>query len=283
MTPEGLGRHCAHCCKTVIDFTTWSDAALYKFFATHQGDVCGRFLSTQTDRPIHIPHQPHSRLYRMTIALGLTLIFTQGTSVHAQSIAPLAVQTIPAPNQNNNCAEIKGKVVDKYKEPLPEVKVIAFQGGTEKGSSQTDFDGNYTIKLVDPGFYDLHVFFENRTWIIVTRLVAAPSHTTIQNAIVDTTDTATRIIPYKKPLLNPQGGGDTIKYDYINSLPISTYDTENFGTLTPSLYVKQGAVLVDYGHQRANGTLYIIDGVPVTDIVDIPVKKKRKRWHLFRK
>ena len=92
MTSNAGGRFCDQCSKTVIDFTTWSDSALYNFFAKKPQHVCGRFVNTQLHRPIHIPHQPHSRLYRMTIAMGLTLLFTQTPQLLAQSRPPETVR-----------------------------------------------------------------------------------------------------------------------------------------------------------------------------------------------
>ncbi|MBS1513225.1 MAG: hypothetical protein JST86_20480 [Bacteroidetes bacterium] len=48
MTPEEHGRHCAVCCKTVIDFTNMTDEEVQHFFLQrkHQ-QVCGRFRNTQ--------------------------------------------------------------------------------------------------------------------------------------------------------------------------------------------------------------------------------------------
>src|SRR4051812_22686169 len=93
MTPTGNGRFCDHCLKTVIDFTTWSDAALYNFFSKNDGPICGRYFESQLDRPISIPYQPHSRLYRLTIAMGLTLLFANSPNLHAQSMPPLVTQS----------------------------------------------------------------------------------------------------------------------------------------------------------------------------------------------
>jgi len=46
MTPEGNGRHCAHCSKIVTDFTTWSDEAILQYLSANSG-VCGRFRKEQ--------------------------------------------------------------------------------------------------------------------------------------------------------------------------------------------------------------------------------------------
>lgn len=96
MTPDAKanGRFCDSCQKTVIDFSSWNDTQLFAFFANGtQKHICGRFLTTQVNRPINIPHQPHSQLYRMTVALGLTLIFAQAPQLLAQTAPPQTTQT----------------------------------------------------------------------------------------------------------------------------------------------------------------------------------------------
>jgi hypothetical protein len=111
MLPADGGRFCGQCQTKVIDFSTWSDSDLYHFFSRNTMPVCGRFLTTQLDRPVQIPHQPHSRLYRMTVAMGLTLIFMQGTDVYAQSRPPQVAQTA-APTQATDTARKATTPVD---------------------------------------------------------------------------------------------------------------------------------------------------------------------------
>jgi len=56
MTPKDTGRHCAQCCKTVIDFTgcTTEDIAVYLYAQRHQS-VCGRFNQQQLDVDYLVP------------------------------------------------------------------------------------------------------------------------------------------------------------------------------------------------------------------------------------
>ena len=57
MTPEKDGRHCAQCCKTVVDFTNWEpEDILYYMQQQGKGDVCGRFMAEQLNTPI-LPSQ----------------------------------------------------------------------------------------------------------------------------------------------------------------------------------------------------------------------------------
>ena len=49
---------------------------------------------------------------------------------------------------------IKGKIYDKAtKEPLAFASVVAEISGAQLGGAQSDFDGQYTIKPLQPGKY----------------------------------------------------------------------------------------------------------------------------------
>jgi hypothetical protein len=51
MTPDGRGRHCAACSKTVIDFTVMTDSEVAAIFLGAGNNLpCGHFLETQLDR-----------------------------------------------------------------------------------------------------------------------------------------------------------------------------------------------------------------------------------------
>lgn len=51
MTPDGMGRFCGSCNKTVVDFTSWDDESVKNYFIQHYGGkVCGRFKKEQLDR-----------------------------------------------------------------------------------------------------------------------------------------------------------------------------------------------------------------------------------------
>lgn len=52
MTPEQDGRHCAQCCKTVVDFTNWLQEDILDYMQQGKGNVCGRFRPEQLNVPI---------------------------------------------------------------------------------------------------------------------------------------------------------------------------------------------------------------------------------------
>lgn len=72
MTPTGLGRHCAACQKTVVDFTQKSDAEILAYLANAAGETCGRLGSDQLNRPL-LPalSTPPAARWRAWLALGL--------------------------------------------------------------------------------------------------------------------------------------------------------------------------------------------------------------------
>jgi hypothetical protein len=54
--------------------------------------------------------------------------------------------------------ELRGKVIDASTlEPLPFADVVVFQNGSRKGGASTDLNGNYIIKPISPGTYDIIV------------------------------------------------------------------------------------------------------------------------------
>lgn len=185
MTPCEQGRYCAQCQKQVIDFTTWSDAALFNFFATRPQNVCGRMLVSQTQRAIHIPPQPHSRLYRMVVAMGLAALAAQ--PVNAQSKPPLkndtvlTATTLQEKEKPLTTGELRGKVLDDKKEPLLAATIQVFQRGKLMGRTVTDFDGEYIVAPLEPGYYDVLCTFTGYDSLMLTMVIVSPGKTITQN------------------------------------------------------------------------------------------------------
>ena len=211
MASTGDGRFCTHCQKTVIDFTDYSDTALYNFFATNKTPVCGHFSSTQVNRQINIPHQPHSKLYKLAIALGLTLLFTQTPKLLAQTRPPIAAQgaliknnDATQPDTTTNTGSIKGKILDEKKEPMPSAVIQVFQNGVLKGGVATDFDGYYTFNNLEPGQYN-----------VITTYVGYDSINT--NATVMAEKTTKLNLAFNKPK-NRHILGDIIVHEYSKPL-----------------------------------------------------------------
>jgi len=203
------GRFCAHCQKTVIDFSTWGDTALYNFFSKNTGNVCGTFSYDQLNRPVHIPYQPHSRLYRITIAMGLTLIFAQTPHLLAQSRPPIVQSKgdiVPEFINDKHYGGIYGRVLDDKKEVFPGAIVQVYLGAILKEEVITDLDGNYTIGPLEAGYYDLLVKHNGYNEIKVTSVIVSTQNRTTQNFILKRVAAnelpTVSVVTYRKPLVD---------------------------------------------------------------------------------
>ena len=205
VTPNG--RFCSHCEKNVIDFSTWSDTALYNFFAKNTAHVCGRLSPAQLERPINIPYQPHSKLYRITIALGLTLLCSQTPQLLAQNRPPkteqtsILKQTQPTGTQFGYLA---GRILDDKKQYAVGVLIQAYEGLNLRANDTTDQDGNYRIDGLETGYYDLVAISDGYKETRITNIVViADNRTTVNINLIPRgdNDTASVISTYRKPLM----------------------------------------------------------------------------------
>jgi hypothetical protein len=166
--------------------------------------------------------------------------------------------------------EIAGKVLDEKKEPLLSATVQIYQGGILKGGNVTDFDGIYSVKPLDPGYYDVLVSYTGYDSIMITKVVVQPGGKTTQNFTMSRASkelTTTIIRAYKKELVDQNNPGKTVlTSEDIKVLP-TTEVTDMVG-LAPALYQQQRGRGVSMGGARSNGVMYIIDGVQVQNIGD---------------
>jgi len=76
------------------------------------------------------------------LLIAFTIILTTTTLIYSQS------------------GTLKGVIKDQTtKDPIPFVNIVIELGGKQLGGTTTDFDGNYTIKPIPPGKYDVKATF----------------------------------------------------------------------------------------------------------------------------
>lgn len=151
MSPTEKGKFCNHCQKEVIDFTHWSDTALYNFFnQERKTEVCGRFFITQVNGHIKIPHQPQSKLYKIFVSFGLTLLFVHSsTKSFTQPPAKQENHFLESSqNQNNGHTTISGIVLDEENKPIlgAIIEIRDHENSIITGAT-TDWDGKFSILL----------------------------------------------------------------------------------------------------------------------------------------
>lgn len=123
-----------------------------------------------------------------------------------------------------NSGTLKGKVIDKdTKEPLPFANVVVYLNGNLVTGASTDFDGEYTIKPIDPGTYDVQFSMVGYTAQtqkgipVSSGRIAFASAELSSGAELD----AVEIIDYKVPLIDKDGGasGGTVSREEIAKMP----------------------------------------------------------------
>jgi hypothetical protein len=169
---------------------------------------------------------------------------------------------------------IKGKVIDKTtKEPLPFANVIAEINGQLAGGAQTDFDGNFTIKPLQPGKYDLKATFVGYTTASVTGVIVSADKITFQDVALTkgaVDITAVDITTYKNPIIDKGNPSTqtTITQEEIQVAP--TRDVKSVASTTAGVYQRDEGDDVNVRGSRSDATDYYVDGIKVRGSTNLP-------------
>ncbi len=161
MTPDGNGKFCGNCNKTVTDFSTFTDKELHEYLSKGKGTGCGRFENSQLNR-LMVTNNPSDTpvfrriLFGTALAAGVTgtaysqnnkEVIPTGTidsSGHATEIVIIRKYKTPV----EGYIQIKGKVTDKKTGiPLENVAVNLTIGTYNVSGAYTDSTGTYSIMV----------------------------------------------------------------------------------------------------------------------------------------
>lgn len=153
MTPTATGRHCAACQKTVVDFTGKSDAEILTFLAQAGQHKCGRFATSQLNRPLLASAPLPTQRWRAWLVAALATwglregLASPTKAQEPQAYAPATPGLTNGPTLPPELATvtIRGVVLDSAAhDNLPGVTVLL--KGTTIGTS-TDATGHFSLKL----------------------------------------------------------------------------------------------------------------------------------------
>lgn len=162
---------------------------------------------------------------------------------------------------------ILGTVVDANGDPVMSAQVQVSSGGITKGGTVTDFDGNYVIKPLDPGRYDVVVNYIAQKESRTTGVLVQPGQNTKVNVKLQPSD-ATQleevvITEYKVPLIDEYQGGSTTVKTSEEIEQMATRNTTSMVSTAAGAYSAVDGGAISMTGARTDGTLYIIDGVQV--------------------
>ncbi|MDC0249484.1 carboxypeptidase regulatory-like domain-containing protein [Flavobacteriales bacterium] len=167
---------------------------------------------------------------------------------------------------------LKGVVTDMMSgEAIPFANIIAEKNGNQIGGTTSDFDGNYTIKPLEPGTYTLKATFVGYGTVEVTGVIVSANKITMQDVKLQEGIAIgeVEIIAYKKPLLDQDNlSGETKTSEEIVALP--TRSVASVAATTAGIYQRDEGDGVNMRGSRGDATTYYIDGIKVVGNGGVP-------------
>ena len=125
------------------------------------------------------------------------------------SIVVISLCAAVTVNAQVGAGSLKGTVKDKKSsEPLPFVSVVIERGGTQVTGGSTDFDGNYFIKPIDPGTYDVVIAYTGYQPSRQTGVVINSNQITFLDITLNSGIELVEfeVVEYNVPLIQRDGG-----------------------------------------------------------------------------
>ncbi len=168
---------------------------------------------------------------------------------------------------------LKGKISDKStKEPIPFANIIIALGGTQVGGATSDFDGNFTIKPIPPGKYDVKATYVGYKGVLMKGLFINSDKITFQDLEMEPTSTTlseVEVVDYKVPLISKDqtSSGATVTSEEISKMP--NRSASSVASTVGGVFSADGETGSVRG-QRSEGTVMYIDGIKVRGSTNLP-------------
>jgi outer membrane receptor protein involved in Fe transport len=167
---------------------------------------------------------------------------------------------------------LSGKIVDKNTgETLPFVNVVVEKNGVQSGGTSSNFDGEYSIKPLDPGTYTVKASFVGYGAVQINGVIISSNKITFQNIqLSEGVDIAeVEVIDYKKPLLDQDNlGGKTVTSDEIAAMP--TRSVTSIVATTAGVYKQDENSGMNVRGSRDGSMVYYVDGMKVRGGLGVP-------------
>ncbi|MBL7765338.1 MAG: TonB-dependent receptor [Chitinophagaceae bacterium] len=182
-------------------------------------------------------------------------------------LAVFLMLTQIALGQASNAGEIYGRVTDEAKKGLDFATVRAFQGGVLKGGSNTDENGNFKIKPLSPGRYDIIVSYAGYVGQELKGVIVGNDQRVQQDFVLEKKTATTKkdvvVSTYRIKLIDASDPGKkAMSKEQIKQTP--SVSTGDFASMQAGVYQrKAGDAGLSVGGDRGSGTLYMIDGMMI--------------------
>ncbi|HWB62924.1 MAG TPA: TonB-dependent receptor, partial [Chitinophagales bacterium] len=157
--------------------------------------------------------------------------------------------------------------------PFATVAIVDAKGVATGRGTATDFDGNYSIKPLTPGKYNLRVSYVGYAAQLIEGVVVNADKSTFLDVKLKTATSdlkAVEIVSYKVPLIDP---GKTSSQNTVTSEEIASMATKNISDIaatTAGVFQGDQGGGINIKGGRDDATQYYVDGVKVTGVPTIP-------------
>lgn len=130
---------------------------------------------------------------------------------------------IPLPEVRN--AILKGRLLDsESKEPIPFANVVLEIDGTQIGGTNSDFDGNYTIRPVPSGVFELKASSIGFKPVLIEKVIISEGKITYLDVEMDASSLSldeVMVVAYETPLISKDRTttGATVSFDDMARMP----------------------------------------------------------------
>jgi len=163
-------------------------------------------------------------------------------------------------------SEIYGRVTDEKKAGLDFASVTALEGGIVKGGAKTDMNGNFKIKPLAPGKYDLKVTYVGYKEFLLTGIIVATDKSVKQDVQMEkkTSNEKKEVIvrEVKVKQIDPGDPGRKV----VTGEAFKNFSSNKIGDLVGTqvgVLQKKGSQDVNINGSRSANTLYMIDGMMI--------------------
>lgn len=192
-----------------------------------------------------------------------------------RSMASLVAVLFSSLTIAQNTGTLKGNVTDETGQPMPGATIRIMDDSTMVTGSVTDEKGDYTVRHIAPGIYNIlfsYVGLKTRT---VKKVEFQPDETIFLNKKMVPDNTLTQITvseEYVKPILNATYSTVTrLTHDQIENMAVSKGDIVSMITaVTPGVIASEDGKNLYVRGSRSGSTAFYVDGNRVIGSPSVP-------------
>ena len=166
---------------------------------------------------------------------------------------------------------LRGTIKDsKTGETIPFANIVVEVGGIQVGSGQSNFDGEYNIKPIDPGSYVVKTSYVGYKPVATTGVVISSGKITTVDVKLESSVVEIKtyeVVSYEVPLIDDYQG-KTVTKEEIYALP--TRNINSVAATTAGVTQADEGDGINIRGSRGDATFYFIDGIKVRGGTNIP-------------